>query len=193
MLTSCRYKGEHRSRKSLLGAAKAAQDSLTRVSVMLLPVQCTFRQSFRVTCNMLHSRKHQQPLACVVLGATWCEMAQACVTICLLGCPQASGMNKSSMKRSKSLGDVKEAASSSSPGRAAAAAGSTVWPSGSLAMAKTFSRWRDSPNSSPMRNATSAMQPVGQQGAQALLGSMGAVKAAAQQLSLRRRLGSDAR
>jgi hypothetical protein len=60
-------------------------------------------------------------------------------------------------------------------------------------VAKTFSRWRDSHNSSPMRNATSGMHPVGQQGAQALLGSMGAVKAAAQQLSLRRRLGSDPR
>jgi hypothetical protein len=103
------------------------------------------------------------------------------------------------MKRSKSLPDVKEAAGSKSPGRAvaaiaaAAAASATAWPHGSSAVAKTFSRWRDSPSSSPIRNATSAMQPASQQASQALLGSMGAVKAAAQQLSLRRRLGTDTR
>ncbi|KAF6266509.1 PXA domain-containing protein [Scenedesmus sp. NREL 46B-D3] len=106
---------------------------------------------------------------------------------------RASSVLKS-VKRSKSLGDVKDAAGSKSPGRAAAAAiSATVWPSGSLAVAKTFSRWKDSPNSSPVRSRASAMQPAGQQGPQALLGSMGAVKAAAQQLSLRRRLGTDAR
>ncbi|WIA09198.1 hypothetical protein OEZ85_008608 [Tetradesmus obliquus] len=95
------------------------------------------------------------------------------------------------MKRSRSLGDVKDAAGNKSPGRAAVAAAgaaaATVWPSGSSAMAKTFSRWRDSPSSSPIRHGASAMQPAGQQASQALLGSMGAVKAAAQQLSLRRR------
>lgn len=95
------------------------------------------------------------------------------------------------MKRSKSLGDVKEAGSRS-PIRAAVAA-AVAWPGGSLAAAKQFgSRSRDSTSVSPVRGG-SAMAAVGQQGQQMLLGSMGAVKAAAQQLSLRRRVGSDSR
>eukprot|EP00878_Enallax_costatus_P042848 GHUV01050344.1.p1 GENE.GHUV01050344.1~~GHUV01050344.1.p1 ORF type:complete len:199 (+),score=61.18 GHUV01050344.1:2546-3142(+) len=83
------------------------------------------------------------------------------------------------IKRSKSLGDVKYAGSRSPVSSAAAAAAGVARTAMSVTARQFAGRWRESAG--------------GLQGAQGLMGGVTAVKAAAQHLTLKRRLNFEAR
>ena len=88
-------------------------------------------------------------------------------------------MFEAGIKRSKSLGDVKDAGSRSPVSSAAAAAAGVARTAMSVTARQFAGRWRESVG--------------GLQGPQGLMGGVTAVKAAAQHLTLQRRLGSEAR